>query len=128
VSVRDSDKPRVLDVARLLIERGFSLVRHRRHRRLPQRPRAWPASASTRWPKGRPHIVDLIKNGEIVYIVNTTEASRRSPTPSRSGARRCSTADLLDHHPGAPALIQAIDSRNHPRVWSLQELHEELQA
>ena len=30
--------------------------------------------------------------------------------------------------PGARALIQAIDSRNHPRVWSLQELHEELRA
>ena len=26
ISVRDADKPRVLDVARLLIERGFSLV------------------------------------------------------------------------------------------------------
>ena len=26
----------------------------------------------------------------------------------------------------ARALIQAIDSRNHPRVWSLQELHKEI--
>ena len=77
--------------------------------------------------EGRPHIVDLIKNGEIVYIVNTTEG--KTAIADSFSIRR----EALQHRlvysttiPGARALIQAIDSRNHPRVWSLQELHREL--
>ena len=126
VSVRDADKPRVLDVARLLIERGFSLV-------------ATTGTATylgeqgiaceqiNKVIEGRPHIVDLIKNGEIVYIVNTTEG--KAAIADSFSIRR----EALQHRvtysttiPGARALIQAIDSRNHPRVWSLQELHKEL--
>ena len=126
VSVRDADKPRVLDVARLLIERGFTLV----------------ATSGTsaylgeqgiaceqinKVMEGRPHVVDLIKNGEIVYIVNTTEG--KAAIADSFSIRR----EALQHRvtysttiPGARALIHAIDSRNHPRVWSLQELHKEL--
>ncbi len=76
--------------------------------------------------EGRPHIVDLIKNGEIVYIVNTTEG--KAAIADSFSIRR----EALQHRvtysttiPGARALIQSIDSRNHPRVWSLQELHKE---
>ncbi|MEO8162103.1 MAG: carbamoyl-phosphate synthase large subunit, partial [Arenimonas sp.] len=126
VSVRDADKPRVLDVARLLIERGFSLV----------------ATGGTadylsgqgvacerinKVAEGRPHVVDLIKNGEIVYIVNTTEG--KQAIADSFSIRREALQHRLTYSttiPGARALIQAIDSRNHPRVWSLQELHEEL--
>ena len=126
VSVRDADKSRVLDVARLLIERGFSLV-------------ATTGTATylagqgiaceqiNKVIEGRPHIVDLIKNGEIVYIVNTTEG--KQAIADSFSIRR----EALQHRvtysttiPGARALIQAIDSRNHPRVWSLQELHKEI--
>ena len=128
VSVRDADKSRVLDVARLLLDRGFSLV-------------ATTGTAAyldsqgiaceqiNKVIEGRPHIVDLIKNGEIVYIVNTTEG--KAAIADSFSIRR----EALQHRvtysttiPGARALIQAIDSRNHPRVWSLQELHKELQG
>jgi carbamoyl-phosphate synthase large subunit len=34
--------------------------------------------------EGRPHIVDLIKNGEVSFIVNTTEATRTSHSDSRA--------------------------------------------
>jgi carbamoyl-phosphate synthase large subunit len=126
VSVRDGDKPRVLDVARMLIERGYTLV-------------ATSGTAAylgaqgvacqriNKVLEGRPHIVDLIKNGEVTYIVNTTEG--KAAIADSFSIRR----EALQHRvtysttvPGARALIQAIDSRNHPRVWSLQELHKEL--
>ncbi len=128
VSVRDGDKPRVLDVARLLIERGYSLV----------------ATGGTadyligqglacerinKVAEGRPHVVDLIKNGEIVYIINTTEG--KAAIADSFSIRREALQHRLTYSttvPGARALIQAIDSRNHPRVWSLQELHEELRG
>jgi carbamoyl-phosphate synthase large subunit len=128
VSVRDVDKPRVLDVARLLIERGFTLV----------------ATGGTadyladngvacarinKVAEGRPHVVDLIKNDEIVYIINTTEG--KQAIADSFSIRR----EALQHRvtysttiPGARALIKAIDSRGDLRVWSLQELHEELNA
>jgi carbamoyl-phosphate synthase large subunit len=70
--VRDADKARVLPVARELLERGFSLVATQRHVYIPHRA----GRACERINKvleGRPHVVDLIKNGEIVFIVNTTE-------------------------------------------------------
>src|SRR5699024_11025960 len=66
ISVRDPDKVRVLPVARYMLELGFSIV----------------ASSGTadflaangiacervnKVIEGRPHIVDLIKNGEIAY-------------------------------------------------------------
>jgi carbamoyl-phosphate synthase large subunit len=41
--------------------------------------------------EGRPHIVDMIKNGEVSFIVNTTEGPRPSPIRRRSAARRSST-------------------------------------
>ena len=61
--------------------------------------------------EGRPHIVDLIKNGEIVYIVNTTEG-RQAITDSFSIRR-----EALQHRvtysttiAGAKALVHSLDS------------------
>jgi carbamoyl-phosphate synthase large subunit len=126
VSVRDGDKPRVLDVARLLIERGFSLVATGGTAAY-LRQAGLACEMINKVIEGRPHIVDLIKNGEIVYIVNTTEG--KAAIADSFSIRR----EALQHRvtysttvPGARALIQAIDSRNHPRVWSLQELHSEI--
>jgi len=126
VSVRDADKVRVLDVARLLIERGFSLVATTGTSAY-LREQGIECQQINKVIEGRPHIVDLIKNGEIVYIVNTTEG--KQAIADSFSIRR----EALQHRvtysttiPGARALIHSIDSRNHPRVWSLQELHKEL--
>ena len=126
ISVRDMDKARVLDVARTLIERGCTLV-------------ATSGTASyfneqgvaceriNKVIEGRPHVVDLIKNGEIVYIINTTEG--KQAIADSFSIRREALQHRLTYSttiPGARALIQAIDTRNDVRVWSLQELHKEL--
>jgi carbamoyl-phosphate synthase large subunit len=72
ISVRDPDKPRVLPVAQELIRRGFTLVATTgtceylaQHGVVCER--------INKVLEGRPHVVDLIKNGELVFIVNTTE-------------------------------------------------------
>ena len=39
-------------------------------------PTAFPASRSTRSMKARPHIVDLMKNGEVQLVFNTTEGAK----------------------------------------------------
>ena len=77
--------------------------------------------------EGRPHIVDLIKNGEIVYIVNTTEG--KQAIADSFSIRR----EALQHHvtysttlAGARALVHSLDFRSDGAVHSLQELHQEL--
>jgi len=126
ISVRDADKARVLDVARTLIERGCSLVATSGTARYFNQ-QGVACERINKVIEGRPHVVDLIKNGEIVYIINTTEG--KQAIADSFSIRR----EALQHRlvysttiPGARALIQAIDTRNDARVWSLQELHKEL--
>jgi carbamoyl-phosphate synthase large subunit len=128
LSVRDGDKERLLPVAREVISRGFNLV-------------ATSGTASylaehgvicervNKVLEGRPHIVDLIKNGEIVYIVNTTEG--KQAIADSFSIRR----EALQHRvtysttvAGARALVHSLDFRGDGEVHSLQELHKELSA
>ncbi len=128
LSVRDADKTRLLPVAKELIARGFTLV----------------ATSGTcaylsehgiacerinKVLEGRPHIVDLIKNGEIVFIVNTTEG-RQAITDSFS-IRREALQQRITYSTtvaGARALVHSLDFRGNGEVHSLQELHRELMS
>ena len=126
VSVREVDKPRLVEIAQSLLKKGFTLVAtHGTAAYL--RGQGLPCDAINKVAEGRPHIVDLIKNGEINYIVNTTEG--KQAIADSFSIRR----EALQHRlvysttiPGAKALIQSMDTRDNPRVWSLQELHGEL--
>ena len=128
VSVRDADKDRLLSIAKDIMARGFSLV-------ATSGTAAYLTShgvACERINKvleGRPHIVDLIKNGEIVYIVNTTEG--KQAIADSFSIRR----EALQHRvtysttvAGARALVHSLDFHDTGEVHSLQELHKELSA
>ena len=126
ISVREADKPRVVDVARLLLDRGYSLVATSGTAAF-LRAQGLSCDRINKVLEGRPHVVDLIKNGEISYIVNTTEG--KQAIADSFSIRR----EALQHRitysttvPGARALIHAIETRDNPRVWSLQELHKEV--
>jgi len=126
ISVRDPDKARVLPVAQDLLERKFTLVATAGTARFLHE-KGLPCEQINKVMEGSPHIVDLIKNGEIAYIVNTTEG--KQAIADSFSIRR----EALQHRvtysttiPGALALIRSMDSRGDPRVWSLQELHREL--
>jgi carbamoyl-phosphate synthase large subunit len=126
VSVRDPDKQRLIPVARELLKRGFSLV----------------ATAGTcaflrgqgvacehinKVIEGRPHIVDLIKNGEIVFIVNTTEG--KQAIADSFSIRREALQQRITYSTtiaGARALLHSLDFRGNGDVHSLQQLHKEL--
>ena len=126
ISVRDPDKARVLPVARYMIERGFSIV----------------ATSGTadylsaqgiacervnKVIEGRPHVVDLIKNGELCYIVNTTEG--RQAIADSFSIRREALQQRVTYSTtvsGANALLHSLDHRGAGDVLSLQELHKEL--
>ncbi|HEX7801291.1 MAG TPA: carbamoyl-phosphate synthase large subunit [Pseudoxanthomonas sp.] len=128
LSVRDPDKSRVLPVAKDLIERGYTLVATRGTCAWLQQ-NGHACEQINKVVEGRPHIVDLIKNGEIVYIVNTTEG-RQAISDSFSIRR-----EALQHRvtysttiAGARALVHSLEFRGTGPVWALQELHKELQG
>lgn len=126
VSVRDPDKKRVLPVARDIIARGYAIV-------ATAGTAAWlrehgiDCEQINKVVEGRPHVVDLIKNGEIAYIVNTTEG--KQAIADSFSIRR----EALQHRvtysttvAGAKALLHSLDYRGSGPVWSLQELHAQL--
>jgi carbamoyl-phosphate synthase large subunit len=126
VSVRDPDKARVLPVAHDLIRRGCTLVATRGTASF-LREQGLECEQINKVIEGRPHIVDLIKNGEIVYIVNTTEG--RQAIADSFSIRREALQQRVTYSTtiaGAKALLHSLDFRDSGPVWSLQELHREL--
>ncbi|MDT3683495.1 MAG: carbamoyl-phosphate synthase large subunit [Pseudorhodoplanes sp.] len=74
VSVRDADKPRILDSLRLLIDLGFKVIATSGTLRYLTE-KGLPATKINKVLEGRPHIVDAIKNGEVQLVFNTTEGA-----------------------------------------------------
>ena len=72
ISVKDSDKPQIIDAARDLVSLGFELVATS-GTELVLKAAGIPVTAVNKVAEGRPHIVDRIKDGEIALIFNTTE-------------------------------------------------------
>ncbi|HEY4555941.1 MAG TPA: carbamoyl-phosphate synthase large subunit, partial [Lysobacter sp.] len=123
ISVRDPDKRRVLPVAEELLARRYTLVATGGTAKF-LREHGIACETVNKVTEGRPHVVDLIKNGEIVYIVNTTEG--RQAIADSFSIRR----EALQHRvtysttiAGARALLQSLEYRGTGPVWSLQELH-----
>jgi carbamoyl-phosphate synthase large subunit len=74
VSVRDADKPRVLEAIRLLVSLGFKIIGTSGTQRYLAE-QGVPASKINKVAEGRPHIVDAIKNGGVQLVFNTTEGA-----------------------------------------------------
>ena len=72
ISVKDSDKPQIIDAARDLVSLGFELVATSGTEAV-LRAANIAVTSVNKVAEGRPHIVDRIKDGEIALIFNTTE-------------------------------------------------------
>jgi carbamoyl-phosphate synthase large subunit len=83
VSVRDGDKLAAVQVARDLVDMGFSILATRGTAGV-LLSHGVPVTQVNKVAEGRPHIVDMIKNGDVSFIVNTTEATRTSHSDSRA--------------------------------------------
>ncbi len=129
LSVRNADKPKIEEIARVLIALGFSLV-------------ATKGTAAhltavgiavepvNKVLEGRPHIVDLVKNREITLIINTVEEDKRSIRDSWS-IRNAALQGRITYYTtvsGARAACIGMQHLSGLRVYSLQELHQQLAA
>ncbi|WP_133479561.1 carbamoyl-phosphate synthase large subunit [Cognatilysobacter segetis] len=123
VSVRDPDKQRLLPVAQEIARQGYTLVATQGTGAF-LKANGVECEIVNKVIEGRPHVVDLIKNGDIAYIVNTTEG--RQAIADSFSIRR----EALQHRvtysttiAGARALMQSLEYRGTGPVASLQELH-----
>ena len=129
LTVKNADKPRAVEVARALKAQGFELVATK-----------GTAAAITaagiactlvnKVTEGRPHVVDMIKNDEIVMVINTVEERRNAIADSRqirtsALAARVTTFTTIA---GAEAAVEGMKYLQHLSVSSLQELHSQLAA
>ena len=74
VSVKDTDKPRMLEAIKLLAALGFRIMATSGTQRYLAE-NGVPAVKINKVAEGRPHIVDAIKNGEVQLVFNTTEGA-----------------------------------------------------
>ncbi|MFT4134183.1 carbamoyl-phosphate synthase large subunit [Labrys sp. (in: a-proteobacteria)] len=102
VSVKESDKPRILDSMRLLADLGFTIVATDGTQQF----LAGHGVEATRINKvleGRPHIVDAIKNGSVQLVFNTTEGAQ-----ALADSRSLRRAALLHKVPYYTTLFGAV--------------------
>jgi carbamoyl-phosphate synthase large subunit len=74
VSVRDTDKTRILDTIRLLAKLGFKVIATSGTQRFLV-DSGIEAEKVNKVAEGRPHIVDAITNGQVQLVFNTTEGA-----------------------------------------------------
>jgi len=124
ISVRDFDKGGIALVAKELASLGFSMVATRGTAKVLDEAGVQ-VEIVNKVGEGRPHIVDMIKNGEIQLIVNTTEGKKA--TKDSASIRR----NAENHHvyytttlAAAQAVCMALRFGNQHSVRRLQELHE----
>jgi carbamoyl-phosphate synthase large subunit len=127
LSVKGSDKPRTVQVARDLAQLGFTLVATKGTAAVISAA-GIPVTAVNKVIEGRPHIVDMIKNHEIAMVVNTVEEKRSAITDSRTIRTSALQARVVTYTTiaGAEAAIQGMRYLDELRVYDLQGLHKAL--
>jgi carbamoyl-phosphate synthase large subunit len=106
VSVRDDDKPLILDFSRKLEVAGFHIVATSgTYKYLSEN-----GIASTKVNKvleGRPHIVDSMKNGGVQLVINTTDGAK-SISDSRD-IRRSALMGKIPYYTTIPGAVAAVE-------------------
>jgi len=123
ISVRDMDKEGAVAVAQRLAKQGFDLVGTEGTAKYLTE-HGVEVRKVNKVNEGRPHIVDMMKNGEIDYIINTTSGTQAITDSSlirRTALQRkvCYTTTLA----GAEATSLAIGLTGETKVRRLQDLH-----
>jgi carbamoyl-phosphate synthase large subunit len=127
LSVKNSDKPRTVVVARELVRMGFQLVATR-GTAAAIGAEGIPCEVVNKVTEGRPNIVDMLKNGEIALVINTVEERRNAIVDSRqirtsSLLNRVTTFTTIS---GAEAAVEGIQCLDNLGVVSVQEMHAQL--
>ena len=125
LSVKDKDKSHTVDIARKLRELGFKLVATRGTAAHLQS-FGIEVAVINKVMEGRPHVVDLIKNKEVNFIINTvtgSQAQKDSFSIRRSALQyRIPYTTTIS---SAKAVVMAIESllKREIKIKSIQDYH-----
>ena len=127
LSIRDDDKPRAVKVAKDLIRLGFSIVATRGTAEVIHNA-GMEAEIVNKVAEGRPHVGDLLKNRDLVLVINTVEESRNAITDSRAIRTSALAAGVstITTIAGAEATVQGMSYLDDFNVYDLQSLHKSL--
>ena len=126
LSVRQNDKPKVIELAKLLLNNGFE-IEATRGTATTLYDAGIKCSVVNKLSEGRPNLVDAIKNGEYSYIVNTTEG--RQAIVDSVYIRREALLNKVTYTTtmnAAFATIRAKSADDRNSVTSVQTLHERI--
>ena len=129
LTVKNADKARAVDIARQLVALGFELIATKGTAAAIDAAGV-PVKVVNKVTEGRPHIVDMIKNNEIVMVINTVEERRNAIADSRA----IRTSSLLARVTtfttifGAEAAVEGMQHMEQLGVISIQEMHAQLVA
>ncbi len=126
MSIRDADKAKVPEVAKMLVEKGYEIVATRGTARV-LRAADIECEEVFKVYEGRPNTVDMIKNDQIQLIINTTE-DKKAISDSFTMRR-----EALQHRvtyyttmAGARAACYALGELDASDVNNLHDLHKRL--
>ncbi|MDQ5897552.1 MAG: carbamoyl-phosphate synthase large subunit, partial [Pseudomonadota bacterium] len=127
ISVKASDHARAVGVARDLHQLGFGIVATK-GTAAAIAAGGVPVKVVNKLKDGRPHIVDMIKGGEIQLVFTTVDETRTAIADSRH-IRTAALANRVTYYTtmaGCEAATEALKHQDGLSVVSLQELHAEL--
>lgn len=127
LTVKNSDKPRAVQVAQQLVTLGFELL-------ATKGTAAAIAEAGVavqqvnKVTEGRPNIVDMIKNNEVAMVINTVEERRNAIADSRHIRTSALLARVTTFTTiaGAEAAVEGMKFMDNLGVISVQEMHAQL--
>ena len=125
VSVRDGDKRATVEVSRDLEALGYGIAATRGTANALEAAGVRCRTVN-KVQEGRPHVVDMLKNGEIDMIVNTTHG--RQAIADSYAIRRTALQYRVPYFTtiaGARALVEAIRAPDATAVRAMQEIHAE---
>jgi len=127
ISLKDADKPRAIELAKILVEIGLTLVATR-GTAAALAAAGVPVTAVNKVHEGRPHIVDMMKNDEIALVVNTVQ-EKRSAIQDSYHIRREALTDQIPTYTtlaGARAAAQGLAGMRELVPYAMQALHKRL--
>jgi carbamoyl-phosphate synthase large subunit len=127
ITVKNSDKARAVAVARDLVKLGFQVIATKGTAAAIAEGGV-PVKVVNKVKDGRPHIVDMVKGGEIQLVFTTVDETRTAIADSRH-IRQAALANRVTYYTsmaGCEAAVEGMKHQDDLVVLSLQELHAEL--
>ena len=131
ISVKAADKPAAVEIAKMLADLGFKILATRGTAAAISAA-GIPVASVNKVTEGRPHVVDMIKNGDVQFVINTVEEKRSAIADSRS-IRTTALASRVTTYTtiaGARAAVEGIRhlSDASMSVIDVQSMHKKIKA